>query len=155
GITADERIVRRQAMVDYLLAHGGRHNVFSAVAMGATDAVRAIVGEQRDQLERPMDAGNRHRHPLHLPVVERPHASLAVLLNLGADVDARDVAGFTALDQAALLGDREAADTLIAHGATLELPAALALDRDVDRLLSENSHEIRPGGRWATLIIRV
>lgn len=154
GITPDERIERRAALADYLLAHGGRHNVFSATAMDETDVIRRIVGQEPDQLERLMDDANRRRHPLHLAVVERRHASLATLLDLGADVEARDVAGFTALDQAALIGDGEAADLLIARGARLELPAALALDRDVERILSENPRDIVPGGRWATLIIR-
>jgi ankyrin repeat protein len=154
GITSEERIVRRHAMVDYLLAHGGRHNIFSATAMDAADAIRTIVSEQPDQLERPMDDANRRRHPLHLAVVEKRRAALVTLLELGADMDAKDVAGLTPLDQAALIGDRETADLLIARGARLELPAALALDLEVERLLSDNPRAIQPGGHWATLVIR-
>lgn len=154
GLTTDERSARRRALVDYLLAHGGRHNIFSATAMGAIDDIRRIVREQPHELERPMDAANHRRHALHLAVVERRHESIETLLELGAAIEATDVAGLTPLDQASLLGDRTAADLLMARGARLGFPAAIALGRDVDRLLSENPHAIEPGGPWATLIVR-
>ena len=35
GVTPEQRIERRRAVVEYLLAHGGRHNILSAVAMDA------------------------------------------------------------------------------------------------------------------------
>ena len=154
GITPEERETRRDAVVDYLLAHGGRHNVLSAVAMNAVHEIRTIVAAQPDQLERRMDPANRGRHPLHLAVVEKRPAALATLLDLGADVEAKDMGGLTALDQAALAGDRALADLLLARGAKLTLPAALALDRDVERVFRENPGAIEPGGAWATLIIR-
>ncbi len=154
GITPEQRVERRRAVVDYLLAHGGRHNIMSAVAMDVVDDIRVIVAEQPDQLERPMDATNHRRHPLHLAVVEKRRAALEALLDLGANVDAKDAAGLTSLDQAALAGERAMADVLLSRGAKLTLPAALALDRDTDEMLAANPDAIRPGGEWATLIVR-
>jgi len=154
NLTPAERERRRRLVVDYLLAHGGRHNIYSAVAMGDVDAIRSIVTANPQALERPMDAANHRRHPIHLAVVESRPESLVALADLGADLEARDVAGLTALDQAALLGERVMADLLIARGATIRLPAALALDRDVESVLSENPHAVRPGGEWETLIVR-
>lgn len=140
----------------YLLAHGARHTIYSAVAMGDAAAVRDILARDPAERERPMDATNRRRRPLHLAVVQRQRASLDELLAYGADVEAVDAAGLTALDQAALDGARDLATRLIEHGARVGLPAAVALGRtaDVDRLLAEDPASLRPGGRWARLIVR-
>jgi ankyrin repeat protein len=143
-------------VIEYLLAHGGRHNLSSAVATGATDAIRAIVAQDRTLLDRPMDAANHRRRPLHLAVVQRQAGSLDTLLTLGADIEAEDAAGLTPLDQAALLSERAMAERLLAAGARLRIPAAVALDRaaDLSRLLTEERDALRRGGRWQRLIIR-
>ncbi len=143
-------------MVNYLLAHGARHNISSAVATGTTDAIREIAARAPADLDRPMDATNHRRRPLHLAVVRGQASSLATLLELGANVELEDAAGLTPLDQAALSGERAMAELLIEHGARVRLPAAVALERlyDVERLLSEEPHSLRPGGRWDRLLIR-
>lgn len=143
-------------LVDYLLAHGARHNISSAVATGATDAIRDIATRAPADLDRPMDATNHQRTPLHLAVIRGQASALATLLELGANMEMDDAAGLTALDQAALSGEREMAELLIEHGARIRLPAAVALERlvDVKRLLAEDPHSLRPGGRWARLLIR-
>ncbi len=71
-----------------------------------------------------MDKTNHRRRPLHLAAIKRRPSALATLLQLGADTSARDAAGLTPLDQAALDGEREMARLLIDHGAQFELPAA-------------------------------
>lgn len=143
-------------LVEYLLAHGARHNIASAVATGATDAIREIAARAPADLDRPMDATNHRRRPLHLAVVRGQARSLATLLELGASVEMEDAAGLTPLDQAALSGERAMAELLIDHGARIRLPAAVALERlaDVERLLSEEPHSLRPGGRWDKLLLR-
>jgi ankyrin repeat protein len=143
-------------VAEYLLAHGGRHNIFSAVALGAVDAIRRIAADHPDDLNRPMDRTNQRRRPLHLAVIKRRPESLSVLLDLGADIGARDAAGLTALDLAGLSGERAMAEQLIAHGAPIDLPAAVALgERDrLAALLAADPYVLRPGGRWARLIVR-
>jgi len=145
-----------EEVVRYLLDHGARHTIFSAVATGATDAIREIVGRLRAESDRSMDRTNHRRRPLHLAIVKKQPAALSVLLELGADVEMEDAAGLTPLDQAALSGEGEMAEQLIAHGARLRLPAAVALERydDVERLLREDPLCLRPGGRWDKLLIR-
>ena len=130
--------------------------MFSAVAVGDTDAIRAIVAHAPEQLDRAMDRTNHRRRPLHLAVVKKQPAAVETLLALGADVDATDAAGLTALDQAALDGGREMAQALIAGGATIRLASAIFLERheDVARLLREDPDCLKPGGRWSTLIVR-
>ena len=143
-------------LVEYLLAHGARHNISSAVATGADEAIREIAAHTPADLDKPMDATNHRRRPLHLAIVRGQRGALATLLELGANVEAEDAAGLTPLDQAALSGEREMAEALIAHGALIRLPAAVALERFdvVDMLLSEDPHALRPGGRWDKLVIR-
>jgi ankyrin repeat protein len=153
-ITREEREAKREAMVSYLLAHGGRHNIFSAVAMDALDDIRRLVAEDRTQLDRSMDRTNHGRRPLHLAAVEGRHGAMRLLLDLGADIEAPDAAGLTPLDQAALLDDRLAVDLLLDRGAVLHLPSAFALNRDIGRLLAADPTAVKPGGRWATLIVR-
>ena len=143
-------------VAEYLLAHGARHTIFSAVAMGDARAIRDIARSDPAAIERAMDRTNRRGRPLHLAVVRKQPASLDALIELGADTNARDASGLTPLDRAALLDERALAERLIAAGARVELPAAVALARraDVERLLREDPYALRPGGRWERLIIR-
>jgi len=149
-----DREARRREVVDYLLAHGARHTIFSAVSMGDVDAIRALASRDAAPLDRKMDAANQRRRPLHLAIVKRQLASLAALLELGANTELTDAAGLTPLDQAALDRRDDFVDLLLAHGAELHLPAAIALDRDVDRFLAAHAEELAPGRRWGTLIVR-
>jgi uncharacterized protein len=143
-------------VAEYLLAHGAHHTIFSAVAMGDTSAIREIIARSRTELDRRMDQTNRRRRPLHLAVIRDRADSLATLLELGAGTEATDEAGLTALDQAAFIGEAHLARQLIDAGARIHLPAAVALGRsdDIERLLREDPDCLRPGGRWARLIIR-
>lgn len=143
-------------VVSYLLAHGSVHNVFSAVAVGATDEIRRVVAARPDDLNRPMDRTNQRRTPLHLAVIKRQPASLMTLLALGADTERVDAAGLTALDQAALDGQQAMVDALLESGARIALPAAVALERadDVERLLREDPDCLRAGHRWQHLLVR-
>jgi hypothetical protein len=45
-------------IVAYLLAHGARHNIFSAVAMGEAEIIRELVARTLNDLERRMNGGN-------------------------------------------------------------------------------------------------
>lgn len=143
-------------MVDYLLAHGARWSIWSAVAMGESGAVRRIVARDRTALIRRMDQASRRRTPLHL-AAERGHAeTAATLLELGAAAEARDADGYTPLDRAALAGARQTAELLLARGAVLGLPAAVGLGRarQLEVLLRGEPSCLTPGGRWETLIVR-
>ena len=139
-----------------LLAHGARHHLFSATAVGDVDAIRAAAAGDPTSLARVMDRTNRRRTALHLAVVKRQPAALQALLALGADPEAKDQSGLTALDQAAVAGEAALAEILMAHGAALGLPAAVALGRsdDLRRLLAADPGCLAPGARWGTLIVR-
>jgi ankyrin repeat protein len=142
--------------VDYLISHGARHNIFSAVAIGETEVIRDLLARSPADLERRMDMVNRRRRPLHLAVVKKQPKALMALLELGANMEALDEAGFTALDQAALNGETEMAQALLERGAKIRLPAAVALQkkRDIEKLLAKDPTSLKPGGRWGNLIVR-
>src|SRR5262249_30686647 len=139
-----------RAVVDYLLAHGARHTIFTAVTLGVVDEIRGLIAAAPDDLGRRMDRTNLRRTPLHLAAVKRQRAAAEALIALGAALDAEDTAGLTPLDQAALNGDEEVVALLIGRGATLRIPAAVALQRldDLDRLVGDEPDALRPGQRY-------
>ena len=142
--------------VAYLLAHGARHNIFSAVAMGDVQAVRDLIARRPSDRELRMNGTKMRLMPLHLAVVKRQPAVLRALLELGANIECLDEAGFTPLDHAAMLGASDMVSILMESGAALRLPAAAALGRDADvaRLLRQDPDALRPSCRWGNLIIR-
>jgi ankyrin repeat protein len=154
--TAWDYIHANREIVDYLVAHGAQHNIFSAVAMGEVETIRKLVAQSPADLERRMDLVNKRRHPLHLAVVKKRPESLIALLDLGANTDTLDEAGFTALDEAALRGETAMAQMLLDRGAKVRLPAAVALQRtrDINRLLRDDPACLNPGERWGNLIVR-
>jgi ankyrin repeat protein len=143
-------------IVDYLLAYGARHNLSSAVAMGEVKMIRELVARTPADLEKRMDLANKRRMPLHLAVVKKQTGALRALLELGANTESLDEAGFSALDQASLSDEAEAVQALLDHGAKIRLPAAMALgkQREMDQLLRKDPDSVKPGNRWGNLIIR-
>jgi ankyrin repeat protein len=154
--TCFEYVRPNPGLVEYLLAHGARHTIFSAVATGDVEVIRRLVAQSPADLERRMDVTNRRRRPLHLAVVKEQPLALATLLDLGATTDVLDEAGLTALDQAALNGEIQMAQLLIDRGAEIGLPAAVVLQRtsDIERLMRKDPDGLKPGHRWGTLIVR-
>ncbi|HTX74718.1 MAG TPA: ankyrin repeat domain-containing protein [Terracidiphilus sp.] len=154
--SAWDHIPADPATIEYLLAHGAKHTIFSAVAMGDAEAIRELVRRTPADLEKRMNGTIMHRMPLHLAVVKKQPASLATLLELGANTESLDEAGLTPLDLAALIGQTEMASVLIDRGAKIRLPAAIALHRtrDVERLLARDPGTLKAGGRWRNLIVR-
>ncbi len=142
--------------VTYLLAHGARHNIFSAVSVGDVETVRSLIARQPDDLDRRMNGSLMRPMPLHLAVIKRLPSMVETLLELGANRESLDEAGFTPLDHAALLGASDIVAMLLDAGANLRLPAAAALGRDADvaRLLRRDPDALKPEGRWGRLIVR-
>jgi ankyrin repeat protein len=154
--TAFENVEPSPPLVDYLLAHGGRHTMASAVAIGDIEAIRRIAAASPGRLDTRLDLTNHRRTPLHLAVVKGQEAALQALLDLGSDPNALDEAMLTPLDQAVLTGRLAFARRLVDHGASVTFAAAVVLGRDDDiaRWLSQDPQGLRPGHRWGTLIVR-
>ena len=154
--TAWDYIQPNPEIVAYLLAHGARHNIFSAVATGEAGVIRELVARTPGDLERRMNGTRMRRMPLHLAVIKNQAAAMTTLLELGANTESLDEARFSALDLAALEGRHDLAQVLLERGAKVRLPAAVALRRteDVERLLRRDPGTLKPGGGWDNLIVR-
>jgi uncharacterized glyoxalase superfamily protein PhnB len=127
-------------VVDLLVARGARHHVFSAIALGDRGVLRSVVEGDPDAIGRRLSPFEQEQTALHY-VIAPPdglvgglfrtgehYRTLETLLELGADVDARDARGRTPLDVAMLRGDREAMRLLYGAGARESDP----LDTPVD-----------------------
>ena len=140
----------------YLLAHGAKYTLFSAVALGEPAMIRELVQAGAD-LNARMDRTNHRRTAAHLAVVKKQPASLAALVDLGADLNLEDAVGLTPMDQAALDGEEEMTRMLIAAGAAITLPAAIVLERpdDIERLVRADPEllSMTDDRRWARLIV--
>ena len=116
------------ALIQRLVESGARHHIFSAMAMRDYDLVRRVAAEEPGALTRRRSRFENHHTAVHAAFAAPDgvghltgmpdHAMLALLVELGADVDALDDRGRTPLALAMLRGDREAMRILAAAGAT-------------------------------------
>lgn len=126
----------RRDVIDLLVARGARHHVFSAIALNDPDLLRRVVADEPDALQRRLSPDEQEQTALHY-VIAPPdglvgglfrtgehYRTLDTLIELGADLDATDAKGRTALDTAMLRGDREAMRRLHDAGARTS-PAAM------------------------------
>lgn len=125
----------RRDVVELLLARGARHHVFSAIALGDREALRGVVAVDPGAIHRRLSKFEQHQGCLHYVVAPADglvggtfrtgdhHATLALLLELGADVAAVDARGRTPLEVAMLRGDREAMRLLRDAGAAAPEPS--------------------------------
>jgi ankyrin repeat protein/catechol 2,3-dioxygenase-like lactoylglutathione lyase family enzyme len=143
-------------MIALLLSRGARHHIFSAMALSDRDLVRRLVKENQDQLRRRRSRFENGHTPVHAAFAAPDglgflagapdYAMLDLLIELGADIDATDDKGRTALDLALLRGDRQAVATLRAAGARegMPLPPAIGDMRAAMRAVSESVRRITP-----------
>jgi ankyrin repeat protein len=119
----------REDVLALLLGRGARHHVFSAIAARDLDAIRRLVEEDPRALSRRLSRTENRQTALHY-VIAPPdgllgggfrtgshYATLDLLLELGADVEAEDDKGRTPLVLAMLRGDEQAMRRLKAAGA--------------------------------------
>jgi hypothetical protein len=104
-------------VISLLLAQGGRHNIFSAIATGDPGVVRGLVEEHPEALDARLPARYHGQTALHFAIARNQIDLLDPLMEVGADVDAVDGNGQTALEFAMLRGNAAAADRLRAAGA--------------------------------------
>jgi ankyrin repeat protein len=114
----------RRQLIALLLERGARHHVFSALALGDAEVVRHVVEQDPEALERRLSRFEQGMTALHFAISRKRYDLLDVLIDLGADLEAKDASGRTALAAAMLLGDRDATRRL--HDAGAEPPVAPA-----------------------------
>jgi cytohesin len=118
-----------EAVARLLLSRGARHTIFTAIAVDDAPWVRTAIAHDRSLLTRPMSRNEHHRLPLHLAVVKNRLTMVDLLIELGADVHARDTSGTTPLGYATAATDQQIVHALRAAGAELTLIAALRMRR--------------------------
>jgi catechol 2,3-dioxygenase-like lactoylglutathione lyase family enzyme len=111
-------------VLSLLLERGARHDIFSAIAVGHPDLIREVVEQDPSTLDRRLTRRWHGQTALHFAIARERVALLDLLIELGADLDATDANGQTAVEFAKLRGDEAAASRLVAAGA--RPPAATA-----------------------------
>jgi uncharacterized glyoxalase superfamily protein PhnB len=107
----------RWEVLPLLLERGARHHIFSAIAVGDPDLVRKLVEQDPRALDRRMSRFEHGQTPLHFAIRRNRYDILDLLIELGADLEAEDQNGQTALAASMLRGDREAMSRLHTAGA--------------------------------------
>jgi len=74
-----------RAIADFLVSHGARHHIFSAIALNLADDVRRIVADDPSALHHRMSRNENHQTPLHFAVRGKRPQMVSLLLELGAD----------------------------------------------------------------------
>jgi ankyrin repeat protein len=131
-----------RATAALLVERGARHHIFSAIALGDLDLVRAVVAQDPDALARRMSRFEHQLTPLHFAMKQHRNDILDLLVALGADLEAVDSSGQTALASALAQNEVEAARRLRTAGAK----APPAIDPPTFRAgMSEQAASIKKG----------
>jgi hypothetical protein len=137
----------REDVAAYLLSHGAQLNPWTAIALDRVDDVRAMIARQPSLLEARMTRNQHRRTPLHHAAAKNRARIVQFLLELGADPNATDATGATALTTAS----QENADVviindLLAAGASLDFLTAVNLGRygEAEVMLRDDPSRIGP-----------
>ena len=137
-----------RVIVAVLLARGVRHHIFSAVAVNDAAEVRRLVDDDRSRLRTRMSRNEDFQQPLHFAVRMRRPDMVALLVELGADPQARDGSGFAATAYATTTGVDRAIHQALRQRGRQDLLAVLALgdyDAAAAMLPADRSALVRDG----------
>jgi ankyrin repeat protein/glyoxalase/bleomycin resistance protein/dioxygenase superfamily protein len=107
----------RPEVASLLVERGARHHIFSAMSLGDLGPIRTLVEQNPKALDRRMSRFEQGLTPLHFAISRNRYDILDLLIELGADLEAKDKNGHTAIETAMLRGDQEAARRLREAGA--------------------------------------
>src|SRR5262249_6303606 len=96
-------------VAELLVERGARHHIFSALSLGDLDLLRRVAEQGPQALERRISRFESGQTALHFAGNLKRYELLDLLIELGADLEAEDVNGHTALAAAIMRGDAEAA----------------------------------------------
>jgi len=142
----------REDVAAYLLAHGAKLNLWSAIALDREDDVRGFIVRDPLLVSARMSRNEHHRTPLHHAAAKNRPQMVRLLLELGADPNASDAVGMTALTTASQEhGDPAMVTLLLGAGVKVDFLSALYLERYelAEAMLGDDPSRISPGGRDA------
>jgi ankyrin repeat protein len=136
----------REEVAAFLLSRGARLHIFSAITLDRGDDVRVMVAAEPNLLRQRMSRNEHGRLPLHHAVVCNRPVMVALLLELGADVNAADLAGAAPIAYARQV---EVVQQLRDAGGKLDMIGALTLARFdlAQAMLAEDPARLGPDGR--------
>jgi len=138
---------------ELLLRNGASHTIWTAVAMRDEAEVRRLVSEDPGCLESRMSKFEFHRTPLLFAKHRGLPSMVDLLLEIGANPNARDSLDLQAVGANADLPEAELLERLEAK--EMNLADALSSNRfaEAERLLSENPSALSPGGNQSHLFV--
>jgi ankyrin repeat protein/uncharacterized glyoxalase superfamily protein PhnB len=128
----------RRDVVAHLIERGARHHIFSAMSTGDLSVVQTLVEQNPEALDRRLSRFEHGLTPLHLAIERKRYDILELLIALGADLEAEDHRGHTAIVFAMLRGDREAMRQLHTAGAKTPATAPASTLREDMMALAES-----------------
>jgi ankyrin repeat protein len=140
----------REDVAAYLLEHGARLNLWTAIALDRVDAVRGMIGRDATLLGTRMTRNQHRRTALHHAAAKNRPRMVRLLIDLGADPNASDATGATPLTTASQEGaDPAIVEMLIAAGARLDFLTAVNLERYglAETMLAEDPARLGADGR--------
>jgi len=139
----------KPGVADYLLQHGARLDLWSAIALDRVEDVRRLVSRDPSLLTARMSRNEHNRMPLHHAAAKNAANAARLLIALGADVNATDATGGTPLTTAAQENAQAVIPLLQEAGARLDFVAALSLKRydAAEAMLREDPGRIGADGR--------
>jgi uncharacterized glyoxalase superfamily protein PhnB len=112
------------------------------MSVGDLDLIQNVVEQNTETLGRRMSRFEQGQTPLHFAMNRKRYDILDLLIELGADLEAEDKSGQTALGVAMLRGDREAMRRL--HAAGAKQPTTIA-SSSVDATMAKMAGSVTKG----------
>jgi ankyrin repeat protein len=140
----------REDVAEYLLGHGAKLDIWTAIALDRADDVRSLVAGEPPLLSARMTRNQHRRTPLHHAAAKNRPNMVRLLLDLGADPHATDATGATPLTTAAQENaDASLVAMLLEAGAQLDFVTVLNLRRYdlAEAMLRDDPPRIGPDGR--------
>jgi ankyrin repeat protein len=150
---AHARNTARYEVAEFLLNHGARLDIFSAIVWKDLDTVRRMIASDPAVLSQQLGVVDNRQQPLHFAVINNLPDMAQLLLETGADINAKTAWGLTPLCLAAMMKHDQIVDLLRARQADVDLSAALVLGqfKRAEELLVADPNQVGPAGPYHLL----